>query len=136
LFISLRVLRTVNFILALQIDEYIEKANHSIDHNSYLNGLSELIQKYFNETEFDKSNFPKAILDKELPNNCQKLIAYCLLRILNINSKIIDCDKYYKILVMNLFDNNLKEVYVEKSVIVTTFSRKYFNFSYNMLSSI
>jgi len=122
--------------LALQIDEYIEKANHSIDHNSYLNGLSELIQKYFNETEFDKSNFPKAILDKELPNNCQKLIAYCLLRILNINSKIIDCDKYYKILVMNLFDNNLKEVYVEKSVIVTTFSRKYFNFSYNMLSSI
>jgi hypothetical protein len=97
--------------LLIEIDNYIEEARNSKDHKLYTDGFSRLIVQYFDDVKFDKASLPKAILYKELPNNCQKFVAYCMLRILNHNIKIIEFDRYFKVLVLALFDNCLNEVY-------------------------
>jgi hypothetical protein len=102
--------------LISKIDSYIESAKNAKDISQYLLGFSEIIAQCYPEVNFDKSNLVKSILSKELPNDCQRFISFCLLRIFSINRILIENDVYLKIQIFALFDNNLKDIYTSLGI--------------------
>lgn len=91
----------------LEIDQLVENSKNNKSTEKFIGELTLLLIEYL---DIDMDINPKAIFSKEIEYEKKRFIAYCLLRIYSINSKLIT-DMSIKHSVHYLFECSLPEVY-------------------------